>query len=120
MKYAFIYILLTICTSQAFPQAESDPNNYLKDNAIDLRTQTILIEKPVVGFTVIHGNRKAEEAELTMINAVLEKTDTLRYFPEIDAAMAHYFNKYLRNGDEKLLKDLILTYRERVPQEASI
>lgn len=39
---------------------------------------------------------------------------------EIVPAMGYYFNIYLKNGDDELLKDLILTYKKYVPQEASV
>ncbi len=115
MKSLIYLFLLCFCTSLT-----AQSNKYLIENRTNLRTNGIIIKQNIVGFTVIHGSEKAEDAELALLEAQLATTDKLSYFPEIDAAMAYYFNLYLKNGNENLLKDLILTYENRVPQEASI
>lgn len=119
MKYLILIVFLSINFSLLYSQ-ETNSDDYLKSNRIDLRAENADIDKNIIGFTVMHGSQKAEEAELALIKAQLEVVDTLIYIPEIDPAMGYYFNIYLKNGDDDLLKDLILTYKRYVPQEASV
>ena len=97
------FFIFTLCM---FSQIE----NGLFQIRTDLRSREVYLKEKVIGFTVIHGSQKAEDVEMALIKAQLVHVDSLAYFPEIDAAMGYYFNEYLKNGDEGLLKDLILTY----------
>ncbi|MDR0659226.1 MAG: hypothetical protein LBG19_00130 [Prevotellaceae bacterium] len=99
---------------------EMGSNDYLINNRVDLRHDNIYCDQKIVGFTAIHGSKKSEEAEIALIKAQLEQVDTLIYMPEVDVAMGYYFNIYLGDGDEALLKDIILTYEKYVSQEASV
>lgn len=101
-------------------KAEEDIKCYLTNHRTDLRKEVRKLEYPIVGFTVIHGSSKAEEAEIALISSLQQKNDSLYYFPEIDYASACYFNRYLESGDTTLLKKQIINYGHRVPQEEGI
>lgn len=45
----------------------------------------------------MHGSAKTEQAELLLLEKLLEQRDTVWYFPETDFSTAHYFEAYLRS-----------------------
>jgi len=105
-----------------FAFSQESKQDYLSKNKFDLNK---LPEFPqagikIIGFGAYHGSAKTDEAELLLLQAVLKNNNVRFYFPETDYSIAYYFNEYLQNGDEKLLKDLIITYGTRVPQERSV
>lgn len=71
-------------------------------------------------FGALHGSAKTEQAELLLLEKLLEQRDTVWYFPETDFSTAHYFEAYLRTGDDRLLERIIREYGWRVPQERTV
>lgn len=116
-------VLFIVCFfNLQFAFSQESKQDYLSKNKFDLNR---LSEFPqsgikIIGFGAYHGSAKTEEAELLLLQAVLKNNDVRFYFPETDYSIAYYFNEYLQNGDEKLLKDLVITYGTRVPQERSV
>lgn len=97
-------------------------DSYLQKNRQDLRlNNNIKLEKEtrIIGYGAIHGSSKTEDAEIFLLK-YLVNNNLKFYFPETDLATALYFQKYIDSGDEKLLRELIISYGERVPQEKSI
>ena len=118
MRYLIsLFLILSISTNI---KAQQDTSSYLTRHSVDFRKDLQELDYPVVGFTVIHGSAKAEDAEIALISSMLQKNDTLYYFPEIDCASAYYFNRYFETGDSELLKKQIINYGRRVPQEGGI
>lgn len=118
MRDLLLLFLILFISTQI--KAQQDTSSYLTRHRVDFRKELQELDYPVVGFTVIHGSAKAEDAELALISSMLQKTDTLYYFPEIDCASAYYFNRYLESGDSELLKKQIINYGRRVSQEGGI
>jgi len=114
---ALIFLAIFSCSLSLVAQERM--NNHLISHRTDLRKDSISTRTPMIGFTVIHGSAKSEEAELALISSIIIRTDTLYYFPEIDCASAYYFNRYLENGDTLLLERQVLNFGKRVPQEGS-
>lgn len=108
-----ILVLNQSCLSQ-------EKENYLKQNVTEF-TENFKFPKniEIVGFGAYHGSAKTEDAEILMVTSLIKNNDLAFYFPETDVSIAHYFNEYLKTGDEELLKDLITTYGVRVPQEST-
>jgi len=102
--------------------AQQTKADYLNQNASALSKQFIFPEKniKVIGFGAYHGSAKTEDAELLLIQSLIENNNLRYYFPETDISIAHYFNEYLTTGNEVLLKDLIETYGTRIPQERTV
>ncbi|MBA9072087.1 hypothetical protein GGR22_000213 [Flavobacterium gossypii] len=120
MKSKILLLLCLFCLHLAFSQESKQ--DYLSNNKFDLNKLAAFpqTEMKIIGFGAYHGSAKTEEAELLLLKSVL-KNNTIRfYFPETDYSIAYFFNEYLQNGDEKLLKDLVETYGGRVPQERSV
>jgi hypothetical protein len=95
---------------------------YLKNNRTDLLSDSNLeIENTgIIGFGALHGSAKTEDAELILLKNLIANNQISYYLPETDFSTANYFQTYLETGDEELLKDLIIQYGKRVPQEASV
>jgi len=102
--------------------AQKSKADYLSRNATALSEHFVLPEKniKVIGFGAYHGSAKTEDAELLLIQSLIKNNNLRYYIAETDISVACYLNKYLDNGDENLLKDLIETYGTRVPQERTI
>lgn len=102
--------------------SQEDKQAYLKNNSSVLGKSYVFPQKNinVVGFGAYHGSSKTEEAELFLIQSLLKSGSLQYYFPETDASIAYYFNEYLKSGDEILLKDLIIHYGTRIPQERTV
>lgn len=102
--------------------AQQSKADYLNQNASALNEQFIFPEKnvKVVGFGAYHGSARTEDAELVLVQSLIKNNNLRYYFPETDISVAHYFNEYLKTGNEILLKDLIETYGTRIPQERTI
>lgn len=95
---------------------------YLNDNRVDL-TKTPSIEigaAKVIGFGALHGSAKTEETEQILLQDLVKHKGLRFYFPETDFCTANYFQEYIESGDEKLLKEIIIEYKQRVPQEGSV
>ncbi len=98
-----------------------DKQAYLNKNKWDLEKQFVFEpgNAKLIGFGAYHGGAKTEDAEITLVTALCKKG--LRYYvAETDMAIAHFFNEYLKSGDEALLKELVTEYGTRVPQERTI
>ncbi len=96
---------------------------YLKENRYDLLAKELDFPQTdfkILGFGAYHGSAKTEEAELRLIQALTTKGAISYYLPETDFAIAHYFNSYLSTGDTVLLRDLVLHYGVRVPQDKTV
>lgn len=65
MKYLMLIIFLSTNFSLLYSQ-ETNCDDYIKSNRIDLRAENASIDKNIIGFTVMHRSQKAEEAELAL------------------------------------------------------
>lgn len=74
----------------------------------------------IIGFGAYHGSSQTEKAEIILIKDLLNQGSIKYYLPETDFSTAKYFNKFLKTGDTILLKDLVIQYGTRVPQEQTI
>ncbi|WP_159800630.1 hypothetical protein [Flavobacterium sp. MK4S-17] len=118
MKY-YINILLLLYCNIILAQ---DKEAYLNDNKWDITKPFTFTETNarLIGFGAYHGSAKTEDAELALV-ASLCKNNGLRYYvAETDMAIACFLNEYLKSGDEVLLKDLIIHYGTRIPQERTV
>lgn len=95
---------------------------YLKNNRTDLLSDHNLTiqNNGIIGFGALHGSAKTEDAELILLKNLIANNQISYYLPETDFSTANYFQIYLETGNEELLKDLVIQYGKRVPQEASI
>ena len=100
-----------------------DKKAYLKENRFDMLASDFRFPKmdfDVIGFGAYHGSAKTYEVEKLIINDLKRQGVLDYYFPETNFSQAFYFQKYLENGDEKLLKDLVLAFQSIVNQEGTI
>jgi hypothetical protein len=74
----------------------------------------------IIGFGAYHGSQETENAEIILLEKLIQNKKIKYYLPETDYAIAFYFNQYLSSGDTLLLKDLVTHYGNRVPQEKTI
>ncbi len=117
----FLTLLTLFAFSICFGQISK--SDYLKENRKELNYSTSISTNDgirIVGFGALHGSAETEQAELYLINSLLQTTNIRHYFPETDYSTAHFFQKYVYSGDDSLLYDLVDAYGERVPQEKSI
>lgn len=117
MKKATILFLL-----HAVLVFAQDKEKYLSQHKSKLDASYSLPESnaKIIGFGAYHGSAKTEDAELFILQSLLNRQGVDYYFAETDISLAHYFNEYLSTGDEALLKDLIIHYGTRVPQERTV
>lgn len=118
--YKLFILLISVFSLQSFAQTKQD---YLKENRFNLREQGFHFPQKdfnVIGYGAYHGSAKTEEAELVILNDLLNRGLIQYYLPETDYSTAVFFNEYLNSGDTSLLKDLVYHYGFRVPQERSI
>lgn len=116
----FLFFLIAITTFQIQAQSKQD---YLKTHRYDLRDAEFTFpetEFKIIGFGAYHGSAKTEEASLNLLKALTKEGKIKYYFPETDYSTAHYYNIYLKTGDEALLKDLVYHSGVTVPQERTI
>lgn len=120
MKHLLTLLLTLLFLNAIKGQTKSE---YLSQNRFDLNKKSFTFPQndfKIIGFGAYHGSAKTEEVELDLIQALL-KSGTIKYYlPETDFSIAHYFNRFLENGDTVLLKDLVTLYGIRVPQERTI
>jgi hypothetical protein len=115
-----VTILFILCIQLISAQ---DRVTYLANNRTDLRKENPTITETnfnIIGFGALHGSSKTYEAELSIIQSLIEKKQLDYYLIETNYSQAHYFNEYLQTGDEKLLKELTLGFQTMVSQEGSI
>ncbi|KOS04639.1 hypothetical protein AM493_00220 [Flavobacterium akiainvivens] len=117
MKKATILFLL-----HAVLVFAQDKEKYLSQHKNVLDASYTLPEPKarIIGFGAYHGSAKTEDAEVFILQSLLKQQGVDYYFAETDISIAHYFNLYLSTGDEALLKDLIIHYGTRVPQERTV
>ncbi len=116
----FLIFLFTVTTFHI--QAQSKPA-YLKTHRYDVRDAGFSFPETdfkIIGFGAYHGSVKTEEVSLNLLKALTKEGKIKYYFPETDYSTAHYFNTYLKTGDETLLKDLVYHSGVTVPQERTI
>ena len=116
----FLILLLSFSTVLTFGQSKIE---YLKDNRYDLnKTNFEFPQKDfnIIGFGAYHGSAKTEDVEIKLIKSLTKDNLIKYYLPETDYSIAYFFNKFLKNGDTILLKDLVTQYGIRVPQERTI
>lgn len=119
MKQLFI-TLLTIISFSSYSQNKQE---YLKNNRFDLSASKFQFPEKdftIIGFGAYHGSVKIEDAEIALLKSLNFNKSIKYYLPETDYSIAHYFNKYLIDGDTLLLKDLVTISGMRVPQERTI
>jgi len=118
MKSYLSIIVVLFCTV-AFGQ---NKEAYLKKNKWDVTKPFVLnlSKTGLVGFGAYHGSAKTEEAEIALITSLIENNGLRYYVAETDMGIANFLNEYLLSGDEMLLKDLIIHYGTRVPQERTV
>ncbi|WP_282053372.1 hypothetical protein [Maribacter luteus] len=117
-RIVIFFITAIICQSCTQTKQE-----YLKENRFDLSSSDFNFPEcdfNIIGFGAYHGSSKTENVELELLESLTKKESIKYYFPETDFSLGHYFNEYLKNGDTLLLKDLVTTYGNRVPQERTI
>ena len=120
MKSNFIIVLLFL-SQITFAQ---NRKAYLAENRVDLRQRnsTLISETDfnIIGFGAYHGSAKTYEAELVLLNSLAEHALLDYYVVEGNMSQAHFFQEYLQNGDENLLKELVDAYQTIVVQEGTI
>lgn len=114
----YLRIIVFLFSTVAFGQSKEA---YLKKNKRDITKPFELnLNNGLVGFGAYHGSSKTEEAEIALIISLCENNGLRYYVAETDMGIAHFLNEYLTSGDEVLLKDLIIHYGTRVPQERTV
>lgn len=117
IKLTFFLIFLT---QLIFAQNRID---YLTQNRVDLRVDKPNIRETdfnIIGFGALHGSAKTYEAEFSLVSSLVEKNALDYYIIETNYSQAFYFQEYLKRGDEKLLKELTLSFQTMVSQEGTI
>jgi hypothetical protein len=119
MKSKIIALFLFLYTITLFGQ---DKETYLLKNKNILGFNFAFPESDakIIGFGAYHGSAKTEDAELFLLQSVINQNGVDYYFAETDISIAYYFNEYLKSGDEVLLKDIIEHYGTRIPQERTV
>lgn len=115
-----LFVLISLITIPLLAQTKEA---YLAENSQDIRQKDFQFPQQdfkVLGFGVYHGSAKSEEVELQIIEDLVLNGKVRYYLPETDFSTAYYFNRYLSSGDTVLLKDLVMVYGDRVPQDRSI
>lgn len=115
-----LLLIIAFLTSQLKAQSKKD---YLKNNRFDLNDNSFNFPQTdfkIIGFGAFHGSVKTENVELQLIKSLTKKGAIKYYLPETDFSIAYYFDKFLKNGDTLLLKDLVKHYGTIVPQERTV
>jgi hypothetical protein len=97
--------------------------DYLSENRTDLRKDSPKITETdfnIIGFGALHGSAKTYDAEFSLVSSLVEKNALDYYIIETNYSQAFYFQEYLKTGDEKLLKELTLSFQTMVSQEGTI
>ena len=100
-----------------------DKKAYLKENRFDMLASDFRFSETnfeIIGFGAYHGSAKTYEVEKLIINDLKRQGVLDYYFPETNFSQAFYFQKYLENGDEMFLKDLVFAFQSIVNQEGTI
>ncbi len=116
----FLIFLIAISTFQVQAQTKKA---YLQTHRYDIQDDQFLFPEDdfkIIGFGAYHGSAKTEEVEHCLLNALTSEGKIKYYLPETDYSTAHYYDRYLKTGDETLLKDLVYHSGVSVPQERTI
>ncbi|MGC1515449.1 MAG: hypothetical protein WA810_07715 [Maribacter sp.] len=114
-------ILLSFCLIQY--ACKEQKVTYLKNHRSDILASGFKFPQQnfnIIGFGAYHGSSKTEDAELALLQSLMDQNVIDYYLPEADFSIAHYFNEFLQHGDTLLLKDLVMFYGIQVPQERTI
>lgn len=112
-------ILILFISLTAFSQNKEE---YLKQNRFDIEKADFKfpeINFNIIGFGAYHGSAKTYDAELRLIQSLKKQNAIDYYIPETNFSQAFFFQQYLETGDEKLLKDLVLSFQTIVTQEGT-
>ena len=96
---------------------------HLAANRTDLTSSDYLFPQSdftLVGFGALHGSAKTYDADLNVIKALKKQGLFEYYIVETNYSQAFYFQEYLNNGDDELLKQLTLSFQMMVSQEGTI
>ena len=116
-------ILSILLIFNLFISLSQNKTDYLIENRFDLTKDNFKFPQndfKIIGFGAYHGSSKTYDAELLIFKNLIYQNLLDFYAPEINYSQAYYFNEYLKNGDEKLLKDLVLSFQKIVVQEGTI
>jgi len=116
LNLLFIFLFLNV-------YSQNTKDDYLKKNSFNLRNQNFSFPEKdfsIIGFGAYHGSSKTYDTELKLVES-LQKNNSIEYYiPETNFSQAFFFQKYLDNGDEELLKELVLSFQTIVAQEGTI
>jgi hypothetical protein len=116
----FLIFLIASITFQVQAQSKKD---YLQTHRYDIQDDQFLFPEDdfkIIGFGAYHGSAKTEVVEHCLLNALTSEGKIKYYLPETDYSTAHYYDRYLKTGDETLLKDLVYHSGVTVAQERTI
>ena len=111
---------LVFTTSLLKAQSKKD---YLEDHRYDLLSDDFNFPEQdftIVGFGAVHGSADTYKAELILLRSLISRGLLAYYIPETNYSQAHFFNKFLQNGDTALLKELSAWFQTIVVQEGTI
>lgn len=119
MKKIFILLILFVY-SNIFTQ---NKNNYLKENRFDIEKPNFKFPQTdfnIIGFGAYHGSTETYQAEILLIQDLKRQNAIDYYIPETNFSQAFFFQQYLENGNEELLRELVLAFQTIVTQEGTI
>lgn len=119
MRKVFLFLFICII----FMGNSQSKKQYLEANRYDILQEDFVFPSTdfnMIGFGAYHGSARTYEAEFILIKSLKEQKSLDYYLPEMSFSQAFFFQKYLENGDEDLLKKLVLSYQAIVVQEGSI
>ena len=118
---AWLALLVTLLAN-TWCQAQISHAQFLTQNRQDLNqnSQLSIAGAKVIAFGALHGSSKTEDAEVALLKELATNHGLQYYLPETDYGTGRYFQKFIETGDEKLLEQLMLAYKRRVPQEGSV
>lgn len=119
MRKNFLFLILFI----VFLGSSQSKKQYLEANRYDMLQEDFIFPATdfnMIGFGAYHGSARTYEAEFILIKSLKEQNLLDYYLPEMSFSQAFFFQKYLENGDEYLLKKLVLSYQAIVVQEGSV
>ncbi|MHA3786567.1 TraB/GumN family protein [Flavobacterium hauense] len=120
--FRYLITFISSVLIHQYSHSQEYKQEYLQNNSSVLDESYVfpLKDAKIIGFGAYHGSSLTEIAELQLLQSVHKSQNISFYFPETDISLAHYFNEYLKTGNENLLKDLIEHYGTRIPQEKTI
>ncbi|OSY87219.1 hypothetical protein WH52_12205 [Tenacibaculum holothuriorum] len=125
-KVLFLLILISIgCkkSTKEFTSTSDEKIAYLEKNRFDLNSSAFNFPQKdfkILGLGAYHGSAKIEDVEIKMLESLTKEGKIKYYFPELDYSTAHFFNRYLKTGNEDLLKELVVSIGFYCEQERTI